>query len=235
MYTEPLSSRLDRTPLYDSANLDENIPQLLRQIEIAVRLEGDNYESGVDHMHFSADDAREELERLRKDEHPKESLTAAGGLCALPAQVPDLPEGLRITTEMKQLLSALLTSAHSRIGFCGMGGIGKVCKMWCMITATSQHYSLRKFNPVWVRAESVSQPNKQYSMQTTISAFLVREAGTRTRYDQIVWVSQQYVEAPASALSRSGTLIALPPTGGARTGAEHCCAPDSDARAAYRL
>ena len=38
----------------------------------------------------------------------------------LPAQVPDVPEGLRITAEMKQLPAALLTSAKSRIGFCGM-------------------------------------------------------------------------------------------------------------------
>ena len=38
----------------------------------------------------------------------------------LPAQVPDVPEGLRITAEMKQLLTALLESSNSRLGFCGM-------------------------------------------------------------------------------------------------------------------
>ena len=70
---------------------------------------------------FSSEDVREELERLRKDEQPVAVSTDAGGMCALPAQVPGLPAGLRITTEMKQLLSALLTSSNSRIGFCGMG------------------------------------------------------------------------------------------------------------------
>ena len=72
---------------------------------------------------FSAEDMREELERLRKDEQPAAAAGAAGvagGLCVLPAQVLDLPEGLRITAEMKQLLAALLTSEKSRIGFCGM-------------------------------------------------------------------------------------------------------------------
>ena len=80
---------------------------------------------------FFSQDAREELERLRKDEQPASAAVVlsgasdGGGLSALPAQVPDLPEGLRITTEMKLLLSALLTSSNSRIAFCGMGGIGK--------------------------------------------------------------------------------------------------------------
>ena len=77
---------------------------------------------------FSAEDMREELERLHRDEEPAAlASTAAGGLCVLPAQVPELPEGLRITAEMKQLLTALLTSGKSRIGFCGMVSPGDVC------------------------------------------------------------------------------------------------------------
>eukprot|EP01045_Picozoa_sp_COSAG04_P015045 COSAG04_NODE_1165_length_7994_cov_50.104370_3_plen_574_part_00 len=96
----------------------------------------------------SAEDAREELERLRKDEQPAAASADSGGMCALPIQVPKLPAGLRITTEMKQLMSALLTSSNKRIGFCGMGGIGK----------------------------------------TTISTWLVREEGTRKKYDQILWI-----------------------------------------------
>lgn len=109
-----------RTPLYDPATFVENIPNLLRQIEVAVAPEEGDDETVTD---FSAEDVREELERLRKDEQP--AVSSAGGMCALPAQVPKLPEGLRITLEMQQLLSALLTSANRRIGFCGMGGIGK--------------------------------------------------------------------------------------------------------------
>jgi hypothetical protein len=50
----------------------------------------------------------------------------SGGQCPLPAGVPPLPPGLRITEEMKQLLGALLSpTSVPQIGFCGMGGIGK--------------------------------------------------------------------------------------------------------------
>lgn len=126
--SESPPTALGRTPLYDRANFAENVPQLLRQIEISVTLEeGDDFDGTS--IFFSADDAREELERLRKDEQPAANLAAAGGVCALPAQVPALPDGLRVTPEMKQLLSALLTPSHShgrKLGFCGMGGIGKV-------------------------------------------------------------------------------------------------------------
>ena len=110
-----------RTPLYDPATFDENIPNLLRQIEVAVAPEEGDDETAAD---FSADDVREELERLRKDEQPA-VISTTGGMCALSAQVPKLPEGLRITPEVQQLLTALLTSEKKRIGFCGMGGIGK--------------------------------------------------------------------------------------------------------------
>ena len=48
--------------------------------------------------------------------------------CALPAGVPTLPPQVRVTTEMKQLLSSVLSfdaSVSLQQGFCGMGGIGK--------------------------------------------------------------------------------------------------------------
>jgi hypothetical protein len=120
------------TPLYDASSHAEQVPNLLRQIELAISPEDGDHDAYGDYAGgggggqdlFSAEDAREELERLRNDAQPPAISTTAGGMCALPAQVPDLPEGLRITPEMKQLLAALLTSAV-RIGFCGMGGIGK--------------------------------------------------------------------------------------------------------------
>jgi hypothetical protein len=118
------------TPLYDAASFADNIPHLLRQIELAVN---------PDHMAaaeggFSVSDTREELERLRKDEQPAMAMRGeggggfaqrSGGMCVLPAQVPGLPDGLRIIPEMRQLLSSLMTSDKGRVGFCGMGGIGK--------------------------------------------------------------------------------------------------------------
>ena len=111
------------TPLYDPASFAANIPNLLRQIEMAVNPDHLSMEVGG----FSAADTREELERLRKDEQPADTMGGlqSGGMCVLPAQVPGLPEGLRIIPEMKQLLSSLMTSDKGRVGFCGMGGIGK--------------------------------------------------------------------------------------------------------------
>ena len=119
-----------RTPLYDRATFEKNIPNLLRQIEIAATPEGWEDEDGslAAAGAFSAEDMREELERLHRDEAPAAlASTTAGGVCVLPAQVPKLPEGLRITAEMKQLLTALLTSGESRIGFCGMVSPGDFC------------------------------------------------------------------------------------------------------------
>eukprot|EP01047_Picozoa_sp_COSAG01_P119325 COSAG01_NODE_48036_length_384_cov_2.407018_1_plen_128_part_11 len=101
------------TPLYDAASFADNIPHLLRQIELAVN---------PDHMAaaeggFSVSDTREELERLRKDEQPAMAMRGeggggfaqrSGGMCVLPAQVPGLPDGLRIIPEMRQLLSSLM-------------------------------------------------------------------------------------------------------------------------------
>eukprot|EP01051_Picozoa_sp_SAG22_P004479 SAG22_NODE_242_length_14104_cov_13.581935_4_plen_781_part_00 len=90
---------------------------------------------------FSIDEMRSELERLRQQlagpekrlqktqRHDGSGVTTAGapvGLCRLPAGVPELPPGLQISPEMRQLATALLSlSAGVRIGFTGMGGIGK--------------------------------------------------------------------------------------------------------------
>ena len=68
-----------------------------------------------------------ELERLRDQLAGAGQQTAAGGagkvgLCRLPAGVPELPPGLQISTEMRQLATALLTgpSAGLRVAFHGM-------------------------------------------------------------------------------------------------------------------
>lgn len=121
------------TPLWDPSSYAENMPNLLRQIELAVTQE-DEDETEYAGDEFTTADARQELERLRNDEQPAVAKIDRSGMCALPAQVPDLPAGLRITTEMKQLLSALLTSSNDRIGFCGMGGIGKTTVATCALS-----------------------------------------------------------------------------------------------------
>ena len=77
---------------------------------------------------FSAAEMRGELERLRTELAPAEPAAAAvsAGPCALPAGVPHLPPGLHVSREMEQLATALLSTDPSvRVGFVGMGGIGK--------------------------------------------------------------------------------------------------------------
>jgi hypothetical protein len=88
---------------------------------------------------FTADEVRGELERLRADldaasARPARVVAGQIGPCALPAGVPELGGGVRVSSEMRQLALALLpptsgptggAGASCRVGFCGMGGIGK--------------------------------------------------------------------------------------------------------------
>ena len=129
------------TPLFAADEFDENIKKIMTQIQIAAGTTSALDESistneiaGEDEIHleqsmFSLDEMREELERLRADEHPPEVSTSAGGMCALPAEADDavkrLPKGLRITAEMETLCKALVVSDQSHICFWGAGGIGK--------------------------------------------------------------------------------------------------------------
>ena len=141
------------TPLYN--DFETGIKGIISQMEKSVapaptNTHGSEQSSTEDEVEFSVEELRGELGRLMADLHlaKKEMTTSAaeandrrlleavhmkpsvsavrGGQCPLPAGVPPLPAGLRITAEMKQLLGALLAPAStSQIGFCGMGGIGK--------------------------------------------------------------------------------------------------------------
>jgi hypothetical protein len=74
---------------------------------------------------------RGELERLRADlqesgrKNHRPAAAAANGQCGLPAGVPELPAGLRVSAEMRELATTLLSPAGTRVGFVGMGGIGE--------------------------------------------------------------------------------------------------------------
>jgi hypothetical protein len=64
--------------------------------------------------------------RLMEAVQMKPTFSAVGfsGQCTLPASVPPLPGGLRVTAEMKELLTALLsTTSDPQVGFCGMGTV----------------------------------------------------------------------------------------------------------------
>ena len=55
---------------------------------MAIAPEGGDEDQDETAADFSAEDARQELERLREDEQPAAASADSGGMCALPAQVP---------------------------------------------------------------------------------------------------------------------------------------------------
>ena len=109
-------------PLHAGASFDEGIELLIRQIFKNVISDEED-----DGTVFSIDDVKGELARMRSG--LDESTVSSGiGVATIPAAVQSLPVGLRISAEMRQLLSNLLSSDATRVGFHGMGGIGKtVC------------------------------------------------------------------------------------------------------------
>eukprot|EP01050_Picozoa_sp_SAG11_P008326 SAG11_NODE_728_length_7495_cov_3.384397_2_plen_878_part_00 len=96
---------------------------------------------------FSVQELREELERLKLEIGTGGSkLEPAGidGLCPLPAGVQPLPPGMRVSTKMQKLVKQLLSpQSRSRVGFHGMGGIGKTTtSCWvCRDEQIRQHFS----------------------------------------------------------------------------------------------
>lgn len=124
-------------PLFQ--NINNGIEQLAHQIRlIAPAVEEEttdeiSAQSGTVSANtglFSLDEMRGELLRLQAEIDSSTSKPVAdlqGGACRLPAGVPDPPAGLRISSEMKELLEALVTksSGPSKVGFWGQGGVGK--------------------------------------------------------------------------------------------------------------
>ena len=164
------------TPLWDPSSYAENMPNLLRQIELAVT-QDDEDETEYAGDEFTTSDARQELERLRNDEQPATANADRSGMCALPAQVPDLPEGVRITTEMKQLLSVLLTSSNDRIGFCGMGGIGKTTVATCALSVCI----------ACKMAQHCKRPTHNSPSCLCMLSGLTRQEATRKQFEYILW------------------------------------------------
>jgi len=115
------------TPLFDEVSFDDNLQLLIRQVYKSIEnaVPGDAVDT-VEETVFTIDDVKGELERMRAADEELNSttkgatseLSAAGA--TIPAVVPSLPAGLRVTTEMKQLLGCLVDSDATRVGFCGM-------------------------------------------------------------------------------------------------------------------
>lgn len=123
-YTAPgwlgiLTAGLLWTPLFDPVTFDENFEQLVKQIYKTV-VPDDTFEEN----NFSREDIQQELQRLRAsdgDVAPAVDTAVSTAGAKVPVLVPTLPVGLRVTSEMKQIIARLDSSAV-RVAFCGMGG-----------------------------------------------------------------------------------------------------------------
>ena len=125
------------TPMHDKATLEQSVDGLVRQIKLAIAPDSEEmieveHEEAPD---FSAKDLRDELDRLKSEQEPAVSSTTAlktaGQPAKVPAVVPRLPDGCLVSSSMEELLEQLTTGTSSRVGFLGMGGIGKtVISTW---------------------------------------------------------------------------------------------------------
>jgi hypothetical protein len=125
--------------LFKEVHFEANMPRLITQIHkvLAANSEQMAEFAGADEDddgEFTFDEVRAELSRLKvaissDSENAPTSATsskrlgsAVSILCELPAAVPLMPSGLRVTDEMHALETALLSpSSASQIGFYGMG------------------------------------------------------------------------------------------------------------------
>ena len=124
------------TPLHEAANFEENVRQLHGQVLKSI---GGNDGSLANDGDVSADigsssqEAKEELERLRESQEAAQSSVAMvladpAQPATIPAGVPKLPPCFHATSEIQTLTRLVLSISGSdkpRVGFSGMGGIGK--------------------------------------------------------------------------------------------------------------
>ena len=125
-----LTAGLIWTPLYDEASFELQLESLNRQLKLAISSEDE--ELLLTASGFTVDDVKDELLRLRDStteettavtNSPSSTSTAAAatgtGLAPIPAVVPLLPAGICVTVEMQQLLTSLVETESTRVGFCG--------------------------------------------------------------------------------------------------------------------
>eukprot|EP01045_Picozoa_sp_COSAG04_P006490 COSAG04_NODE_320_length_16877_cov_26.485401_1_plen_4766_part_00 len=127
------------TRLTDESQFDDSVRQLHEQIQKVVGAADadEEAETVTDEPEVTPDEAKDELERLRDDLGKNESQSAAGPVLAdpsqpatIPAGVPNLPAKFQPTTQIAELTRLVLSTSASdlamhRVGFWGMGGIGK--------------------------------------------------------------------------------------------------------------
>ena len=125
-------------PLHEEADFETNVRQLhgqLMKTTAAFDLE-DPEEDDLAMASASSSEAVEELERLREAQVVSSQSTAAAVLAdptqpaTMPAGVPKLPGRFQSTEQIRELTRLVLSTTEedlsmSRVGFWGMGGIGK--------------------------------------------------------------------------------------------------------------
>lgn len=125
------------TPLYDDTLFEQNMNVLHQQLLKIIGLGASEADNFIDSTPASlAEEAQEELSRLRDEVLVSDPLTSAVVMAdpsepaTIPAGVPKLPARFRSTEQISELTRLVLSPSSedmslSRIGFFGMGGIGK--------------------------------------------------------------------------------------------------------------
>eukprot|EP01045_Picozoa_sp_COSAG04_P031121 COSAG04_NODE_5644_length_1542_cov_0.813583_2_plen_220_part_01 len=127
------------TRLVDDSSFEENVRAVQAQVQNMIGdqlLQGDDEEESLDDIEVSPSEAKEELDRLRDDLVSKTETASVAVLAdpsqpaTLPAGVPKLPTMFQDTEQIMELTRLVLSTsaedmAMSRVGFWGMGGIGK--------------------------------------------------------------------------------------------------------------
>ena len=132
-------------PLYEDANFETNVRQLHGQLmktiagsSAAFADEDEESEDAIAVM-ASSTEAIEELERLREAQVVASQRMVAAVMAdptqpaTIPAGVPKLPARFQSTEQIRELTRLVLSTSEddlsmSRVGFWGMGGIGKTVR-----------------------------------------------------------------------------------------------------------
>ena len=122
--------------LYDPATFKDGVAELVHEITklhaVKAKAAPQAIEGASDDLDdiFSVKELRSELDRLRESTqvHNSSNDDGSGSIAthaSLPNSVPAVPDGVRSTDVMRNILQAVLHGKETQVGFCGMGGIGK--------------------------------------------------------------------------------------------------------------
>ena len=123
------------TQLSDESQFEDNVRQLHGQVQKVIGATH-QLEDVSDEGTATANEAKEELERLREDLVSKADAASTAVLAdpskpaTIPAGVPKLPPKFQTTEQIQEITRLVLSTGASdmtmsRVGFWGMGGIGK--------------------------------------------------------------------------------------------------------------